>query len=319
MKKKTSLMLKTAGVTAGIVGAVGFTLFYEIMHRDASLPEKLSKIINKQPEPVEPPAEDERAVWFHNQALEDFEIVNARGLKLRGFLLPSEKPSKVYVFCSHGYRSCGAGDFNCIAKFYHDKGWNVFLVDHQAAGMSEGKYIGFGYHEYRDCLQWLEFMNVHFGNDIQIVLHGVSMGSATVMLMTGSGRLPQNVKFTVADCGYTSAYDQFVHNAKGMHIPSFPVVNAANFFNRVISGYDFKDANPLEAVKNVKIPMIFIHGGKDDFVPTHMVNELYNACSSKHKELLIVDGAAHAESYPTDSDSYEKLINGFADKYVECE
>ncbi len=316
MKKKTSIMLKAAGVAAGVVGALGFTVFHEIMHRDALLPEKMSKIINKQPEPVEPIPEDERKIWFNNQALEDFEIINARGFKLKGFLLPADKPSKIYVFCSHGYRNCGSGEFNCMAKFYHDKGWNVFLVDHQAAGMSEGKYIGFGYHEYRDCLQWLDFMNNHFGKDIQIVLHGVSMGSATVMLMSGRGRLPENVKFTVADCGYTSAYDQFVHNAKGLHVPSFPVINAANFFNRVISGYDFRDASPLEAVKNIRVPMIFIHGGNDDFVPTHMVNELYNACSSEHKELLIVEGAAHAESYPTDSESYEALINSYAEKYL---
>lgn len=316
MKKKTSVMLKAAGVTAGVVGALGFTVFHEIMHRDASLPEKMSKIITKQPEPVEPPAIDSRTEWFNKQALEDFEIINARGFKLKGFLLPADEPSKVYVFCSHGYRNCGAGEFHCMAKFYHDKGWNVFLVDHQAAGMSEGKYIGFGYHEYRDCLQWLDFMNNHFGKDIQIVLHGVSMGSATVMLMSGSGRLPENVKFTVADCGYTSAYDQFVHNAKGMHIPSFPVINVANLFNRAISGYDFRDASPLEAVKKTSVPMAFIHGGNDDFVPTHMVNELYNACSSGHKELLIVEGAAHAESYPTDSEAYEALVNSFAEKYI---
>lgn len=309
-------MLKAAGVTAGVVGVLGFTVFHEIMHRDASLPEKMSKIINKQPEPVEPPAEDERQTWFAGQALEDFEIINARGYKLKGYLLPADEPSKIYVFCSHGYRNCGSGEFNRMAKFYHDKGWNVFLVDHQAAGESEGKYIGFGYHEYRDCLQWLDFMNNHFGSDIQIVLHGVSMGSATVMLMAGSGRLPANVKFVVADCGYTSAYDQFAHNAKGMHIPSFPIINAANFFNRVISGYDFKDASPLDAVKKATLPMIFIHGGNDDFVPTHMVNELYNACSSEHKELLIVEGAAHAESYPTDSEAYESMINGYAEKYI---
>lgn len=317
MKKKTSVMLKTAGITAGVVGALGFTVFHEIMHRNASLPEKMSKIITKQPESVEPPVTDARTEWFNKQALEDFEIINARGFKLKGFLLPADKPSKTYVFCSHGYRNCGPGEFHCMAKFYHDKGWNVFLVDHQAAGMSEGKYIGFGYHEYRDCLQWLDFMNNHFGSDIQIVLHGISMGSATVMLMSGSGRLPENVKFTVADCGYTSAYDQFVHNAKGMHVPSFPIINVANLFNRMISGYDFKDASPLEAVKKTTVPMIFIHGGNDDFVPTHMVNELFNACSSEHKELLIVEGAAHAESYPTDSEAYEALINDFAEKYVD--
>ncbi len=317
MKKKNSLFIKTACVTAGAVGALGFAFFNEVMNRDARLNEKLGRIITKQPEPAEPPAMDERSVWFHKQALDEFEIINAKGFRLKGYLLPADDPSDVFVFCSHGYRNCGTGEFHCMAKFYHDKGYNVFLVDHQASGMSEGKYIGFGYHEYRDCLQWLDFMKKHFGSDIQIILHGVSMGSATVMLMAGSGRLPSNVKFVIADCGYTSAYNQFVHNAKGMHVPSFPIIDAANLFNRVISGYDFKDASPIDAVKKASVPMLFIHGANDDFVPTHMVNELYEACASEHKELLIVEGAAHAESYPTDSETYEKMVNGFAEKYID--
>ncbi len=316
MKKSTSVILKTACATAAAVGALGFAVFNEVMNRDAKLTEKLSKIFYKQPEPVEPPAEDERRIWFRNQALENFEIINHRGFKLRGYLLPTDKPSDVFVFGSHGYRSCGLGEFECMAKFYHDKGYNLFLVDHQAAGESEGKYIGFGYHEYRDCLQWLGFMKEKFGEDIQIILHGVSMGSATVMLMSGSGELPENVKFVVADCGYTSAYNEFLHNIKGMHIPEFPVMNASNLFNKLISGYDFKDANPLEAVKNATVPIMFVHGGNDDFVPTRMVYELYEVCASENKEMLIVEGAAHAESYPTDSVAYEAMINKFTEKYI---
>lgn len=316
MKKKSSLIIKTACATAGAVGVLGFVFFNEVMNRNARLNEKLGKIIAKQPVQSEMTERDERQLWFDRQALEEFEIINAKGFRLKGWLLPADEPSNIFVFGSHGYRSSGTGEFDRMAKFYHDKGWNVFLVDHQAAGMSEGKYIGFGYHEYRDCLQWLDFLNNHFGSDIQIVLHGVSMGSATVMLMAGSGRLPENVKFVVADCGYTSAYDQFVYNAKGMHVPSFPIVDAANFFNRVISGYDFKDAGPIDAVKKISVPIIFIHGANDAFVPTYMVNELFEACSSNHKELLIVEGAAHAESYPTDSESYEKIINSYAEKYI---
>ncbi len=318
MKKSTSTVIKAACATAGVVGALGFAVFNEIMNRNAKFAEKAgNKIFNKQTEPVEPPTEDERRLWFRNQALVDYEIINAKGFKLRGYLLPADEASDVYVFGSHGYRSSGLGEFECMAKFYHDKGYNVFLVDHQAAGESEGKYIGFGYHEYKDCLLWLDFMKKEFGSDIQIFLHGVSMGSATVMLMSGSGELPENVKFVVADCGYTSAYDEFVHNIKNMHMPKFPIMNVSNFFNKAISGYDFKDASPLEAVKNASVPMIFIHGGNDDFVPTYMVNELYDACASEHKELLIIDGAAHAESYPTDSASYEAIVNSFAEKYID--
>jgi fermentation-respiration switch protein FrsA (DUF1100 family) len=262
------------------------------------------------------PATDERAIWFEQQTFEKYTITNPKGFTLAAHLLRAENPSDVYVFASHGYRNHGRGEFNVMAKFYHDKGFNVFMIDHQAAGESDGTYIGFGYHESRDGMLWLEFMKKTFGDDIQIILHGISMGSATVMLMTGNENLPENVKFTVADCGYTSAWDEFAHNYKNMHVPTFPVLNAANFFNRLISGFDLKDTNTKEAVAKAKIPMLFVHGGKDDFVPTSMGSQLYAFCGSEHKELYIAPTAAHAESYPFHSDEYESRINAFADKYI---
>ena len=63
--------------------------------------------------------------------------------------------------------------------------------------------------------------------------------------------------------------------------------------------------------------MLFIHGGKDDFVPTYMAGKLYEACASADKKMLIVEGAAHAESYPTDSVAYEGMINEFIDKFIK--
>ena len=146
MKKSTKTLLKTAGVTAGISAAAGYFFFHEVMHRNARLAEKLGKVINPVPEPVEPPAPDERDVWFQSQKFEEFEMINDRNYRLKAYLLKAEKPSDVYVFCSHGYRNCGKGEFNLMAKFYHDKGYNVFLVDHQASGESDGTYIGFGYY-----------------------------------------------------------------------------------------------------------------------------------------------------------------------------
>ncbi len=291
-------------------------MFNEVMNRNARLTDVLGKIIYTAPEPVAPAEPDERGVWFNEQKFEEFEMINDRNYRLRAYLLKSEKPSNVYAFCSHGYRSSGKGEFYLITKYYHDLGYNVFLVDHQASGESDGKYIGFGYYEYRDCLKWLDYMLEVFGSDIQIILHGISMGSATVMMMNGEN-LPENVKFTVADCGYTSAYNQFLHNAKSMHLPKFPVVNFANAFNRRISGYDFKDANPIDAIKKAKLPMLFIHGANDDFVPTYMAGELYEACTSEDKKMLIVEGAAHAESYPTDSAAYEAMINEFIAEYIK--
>ncbi len=317
MKKSTKNLLKATGITAGIIGASGFIAFQEIMNRKARLSQKLGTIfVGASGLPEDNSVNEAKIAWFYNQVLDEYEITNEKGFKLKGYLLPAEKESDVYVFCSHGYRGNGRLEFQNMAKFYHEKGYNLFIVDHQAAGESDGTYIGFGYHEYTDCFRWLDFMRNEFGKDIQIILHGVSMGCATVTMMSGHDRLPSNVKFTVADCGYTSAFDEFMHNAGNMKLAT-PVIAVASKFNKIISGFDFKDANPLEAVKTAKVPMLFVHGGIDDFVPTEMAYKLYNNCSSPNKDILIVEGAAHAESYPVDSASYEAKINEFAEKFVK--
>lgn len=315
--KTTGKIIAATAAVVGFVGGAGYAMFRETLHRDSTLPEKMGSMLNKKDE-SKPfvPEEDERAIWFAQQPLEYYSITNPKGFTLKAYLLRAKEPSNVYVFASHGYRCNGRAEFQVMAKFYHEKGCNVFMIDHQAAGESDGTYIGFGYHESRDGMLWLDFMKETFGQDIQIILHGISMGSATVMLMTGNENLPDNVKFTVADCGYTSAWDEFAHNYKNMHFPTFPVLNAANFFNKRISGFDLKDTNTKEAVRKAKIPMLFVHGAKDDFVPTSMGSQLYAYCGSEHKELFLAETAAHAESYPFHSEEYEARVSSYIEKYI---
>ena len=316
MKLKTLAALTAAGITGA-----GYLAFREVMGRE-SLMQPLTQLMADKQEKADPDAlpsraSDERTIWFNQQELTEYEMVNPKNYRLKAFLLPAEKESDVYVFCSHGYRSSGKGEYGVMAKFYHDLGYNVFIIDHQAHGESEGKYIGFGYHESQDALLWLDWMIEKFGKDIKIILQGISMGCATVTMMSGSDKLPENVKFIVADCGYTSAKAEFEYIMKNnIHLPAFPVVDTANVFNKYINGYEFEDANPLESVKNAKVPMLFFHGGNDDFVPTYMVYELYDACGSENKDMMIIDGARHAESYRRNSDAYEAKVKEFAEKYI---
>ncbi len=317
MKKLTKALIGTAAAAGAVSFGAGYIIFNEVMNRDALIYPKIADSAYKKMDHVDVAEEDERLTWYKNQEPQYFEMINPRNFRLKAKYIPADKPSKKYVFCSHGYRSTGNGEFKLMAKFYHDMGINLFIVDHQAAGESDGKYIGFGYHESKDCILWLKWMLEKFGDDIEIILHGVSMGCATVLMMSGDPDLPSNVKFVVADCGYTSAYDEFEHIlSTAMHLPNFPILYTSNFFNKLLNGWDFKDADPINRVHCAKVPIMFIHGGNDDFVPTYMVHQLYAACESEYKDLLVVEGAAHAESYPTDSAAYEAKVKEFAGKFL---
>ncbi len=318
--KKSAFLLGAAAALGGAAYGISDALFKALITREFKVPKAVSKFITEKEEGGENPIENkykECMQYIKDYGLERYELISDRGQKLRGYLMRPEKPSDVYVFGSHGYRSDGKGEWCYFAKFYvEEMGYNFFFVDHQSHGESEGEYIGFASHEHKDCLKWLGFMNDTFGSDIKIILHGISMGSATVMLMTGNEDLPENVRCTVADCGYTSAMDEFRYKIDTLKLPFKPLIPVISAINHKRAGYDFqKDTDALSAVKNAKVPMLFIHGDKDLFVPTKMVYELYEACTSE-KELFVVSGADHAKSYHIDKEGYEARVKAMVEKYL---
>lgn len=319
MKKYIGALLGTTAVLGAAAYGASDALFKALISREFKVPKAVSGFITEKEEGSNSLESKYKSCmkWINEYGFERHTMINDRGQMLRGYLMRPKKPSDVYVFGSHGYRSDGKGEWCYFAEFYLEKmGYNLFFVDHQSHGESEGEYIGFASHEHKDCLKWLSYMNNTFGSDIRIFLHGISMGSATVMLMTGSGLLPSNVRFTIADCGYTSAMNEFDYKIDSLKLPFRPIIPIVKAINRKRAGYDFQeDTNALAAVKKAEIPMLFIHGDKDLFVPTKMVYELHDACASE-KDIFVVPGADHAKSYHVDKEGYEAKVREFTDRYL---
>lgn len=247
--------------------------------------------------------------WLEDYGYEKHYIISDSGYKLTGYLLKAEKESDIYLFGAHGYRSYGKKEFCGVAQYYIKKGINVFIPDHVASGESEGTHCTFGYNEVRDCMKWLSYMTDNFGKDIKIILHGVSMGCATVTMMGGREDLPSNVKLIVADCGFTTAKALFEYKLKDLGVPPKNLIEAVDFVHKRKMGFSFGDLEPVKSVKNARVPMLFIHGAEDKLVPCFMVNELYEACGSEHKDLLVVEGADHAQSYKVDKELFEAKLD----------
>lgn len=321
MRKSLLFLGGTLAVGAGAFAVANEVLYRALIYKEIKVPRGVGKFISGGTEP----AYDKEKLYRRNRlALEDYGyerhyMTNERGHKVVAYHVKPKKESNVFVFASHGYRSDGKGEWCYFFKHYVEElGYNMFFVDHQCAGESEGQYVGFSSFESVDAMKWLGYMNETFGDNIDIILHGISMGSTTVMLMTGKETLPKNVRFTIADCGFTSALDEFKYKLKCWGAPENPVVPIICSMNKARAGYDFQtDTNALEAVSKAKIPMLFIHGGDDNFVPTYMVNELFDACAAPYKDRLIVPGAGHAESYHIDKEGYEKKIDEFIEKFIK--
>lgn len=255
--------------------------------------------------------------WLNQQPNEDVWVTSDDGLRLYAKFFPCGNSLKT-VICFHGYTSEGSNDYTTLAKFYLDNGFNLLIVDQRAHGRSEGTYIGFGCLDRFDARVWINYMVDRLGEDCSIVLHGDSMGAATVLMTTGLD-LPKQVKAAVSDCAFTSAWDVFSAVLKNMyHLPPFPIMQIANQMVKKKAGYELDECNAKIEVGKAKVPILFIHGKNDTFVPCSMVYELYHACRSE-KKLVVIEGAGHVESCYKNPEKYEEAVSSFIFPILERE
>ena len=221
------------------------------------------------------------------------------------------------VICMHGWHGSWLKDFGDIIDFLHDSGCNILLPDERGQNSSGGAFMGFALLERFDCIEWVKWVNERTSADIPVYLYGVSMGSATVM-MASELDLPDNVKGIIADCGFTSAQDIWRYlTRKTMHIPYGRLLSRqTEYIYHKMTGNYGTHLSSLDALSSCSIPVLFVHGDEDDFVPTEMSYRNHEACASD-KELLIIKGAGHAVNYRTDPLSYEAAVRRLWDKCEE--
>ena len=221
--------------------------------------------------------------------------------------------SNKWAIVVHGYGGSGKL-MSDKSKYFYDMGYNVLIPDLRGHGKSEGDYIGMGWKDRLDIISWINFI-IKENPNAEIVLHGTSMGAATV-LMTSGENLPSNVKAIVADCAYTSAWDEFSYQLETyLKVPSSYILNVTNMVTKLKAGYSLKEASALESVKKATVPILFIHGDKDKFVPYSMMDKLYDATNSP-KEKLTIEGGEHANSDLVSPFLYWLTLEDFLNQYV---
>lgn len=209
----------------------------------------------------------------------------------------------------HGYRGCAQRDFCGGFELGSSTGFSSLLVDQRACGKSQGHTVTMGVKEAQDAMLWINWIIQRKGPDSRILLYGVSMGAATA-LMCLSLR-PRNLIGVVADCPYSSP-KAIVRKVSRDYwlIPSL-AYPAARLGALVFGRFDLEASSALEAVRHTDVPILFIHGKADDFVPCSMSEELYRECSSMNKRILTVEGAGHGLSYMEDGPAYHKAVLDF--------
>lgn len=249
------------------------------------------------------------------KALKDTFITNQEGLRLHAYYIRAAQPTRRTAVIVHGYTDNAIRMFMIGYLYNRDLKFNVLLPDLQHHGLSQGEAIQMGWKDRLDVMRWMEVAHETYGDSTQLVVHGISMGAATTMMVSGEEQ-PEYVKCFVEDCGYTSVWDEFSNELKSsFHLPQFPLMHTTSWLCEKKYGWNFKEASALKQVAKCQRPMFFIHGDKDTYVPTWMVYPLYQA-KPGIKELWLVPGAEHALSYRDNKEEYTHRVKAFVEKYL---
>lgn len=318
MKKTTKRWVAAVAtlILAAIVGVITYGSFYLVDYALASKPQSHSKNWGKAyawyPE-LRPWLDSIRA----ERAWSDTFALMPDGTRAHAVLIRSTKANGRTAVVVHGYTN-NSIDMLHIARIYNkEMHYNIVLPDLHGHGLTGGNDIQMGWKDRIDVLKWIEMAPKTFGisaDSMRLVVHGISMGAATTMCVSGEDT-PQYVRCFVEDCGYTSAWDEFEHELRGRYsLPAFPLLYTASWLTKIKYGWSFKEASPLKQVAKCKKPMLFIHGSKDTFVPTSMVYPLYDA-KPQPKELWIAPGSGHAFAYRDHRKEYIRKVEAFVNRY----
>lgn len=300
-----------------LLAIIGLVVFYFLSDRNADI-----SFVFKGEDRFETPGEIElkRRVdgeWLDSRFTEEYSIINSDGLILKAHLLRSEIPSKHYVLGVHGYRGTGFREFRTISKFYHNLGVNMFMPDHRASGDSQGRFITYGAKEAPDIRKWIDFMIKEFGEDITISLHGVSMGSAIVMLLNGMN-LPKQVKFSVSDCGYSNLKEELCFELRELKTPYRLCYMLYRLASIIIAHYDPSKVRPIDAIRLAQTPVIFAHGLCDQLIPYEMSEQVFAACGCEDKKHFAAENARHTESFERSSEYRNEIAGRIQDCVKAC-
>ena len=235
-------------------------------------------------------------------------ITSFDGLTLCGKYYEHKKGAPLEILF-HGYQGSSDRDLCGGVRRCFALGRNALLVDHRGGGDSQGNVTTFGILERKDCLKWIDFAIEKFGKDVKIILCGISMGAATV-LMTAGETLPENVVYVLGDCSYSAPKDIIKKVVKEMRLPPAIFYPFIKLGAKLFGKFDLEETSPVQAIQSCKVPVILFHGDNESLVPCEMSKQIFNACPTPKKLVLIPD-AEHGLAYPKDEQTYIDEIRAF--------
>lgn len=248
---------------------------------------------------------------FQSIGKEELWIQSPFGYHIHGYYIPSGHSNRFMIFC-HGV---SVNKLNSVkySNLFLERGFNVLIYDHRRHGRTGGTTTSYGYYEKYDLHAVVQYVKNRFGSDITLGIHGESMGAAT--LLQYAGMVEDGADFYIADCPFSDFYEQLSYRLKvEFKLPKWPMLPLANMILKLRDGYKVHEVSPVQCVKQIKSPVLFIHSKDDDYILCKMTEELYEHKAGP-KQLFIAERGAHAMSYVENKEAYESAIDIFLQRY----
>lgn len=248
--------------------------------------------------------------FYNSLKKEEIALKSDYGYDIKGIFIPNSNSNKCIILC-HGITVNINYSVKYIKPFYN-RGFSIFMYDHRNHGLSGGDYTSMGYFEKFDLKTCANYIFNKLGDDISLGVLGESMGAATVLQYCA---IDKRIDFCIEDCGYSDVFDLFKHRLKEDYKINFiPLLYIADILMKFKYSWNFKSASPITFIKDIDIPILFIHGDKDDYVPTYMVYDLFNSKTTGIRDIYIAKDAKHADALISDPNKYDAVIGSFLDK-----
>ncbi|MBC5630033.1 alpha/beta hydrolase [Clostridium sp. NSJ-6] len=248
--------------------------------------------------------------FYNSLKKEEITLKSDYGYDIKGIFIPNSNSNKCIILC-HGITVNINYSVKYIKPFYN-RGFSIFMYDHRNHGLSGGDYTSMGYFEKFDLKTCANYIFNKLGDDISLGVLGESMGAATVLQYCS---IDKRIDFCIEDCGYSDVFDLFRHRLKEDYKINFiPLLYIADILMKFKYSWNFKSASPITFIKDIDIPILFIHGDKDDYVPTYMVYDLFNSKTTGIRDIYIAKDAKHADALISNPNKYDAVIGSFLDK-----
>ncbi len=240
-------------------------------------------------------AASKTTAYIQNDGLELYGEYFDFGHKKAAIMLPGRMESCIYA-CY-------------FAETYRKAGYNVLVADARAHGLSQGKYNCVGHKEYRDILAWGKWLHHEAGND-SVVLHGVCIGANTSMLALTSADCPDYFRGMVCEGMFKSFYESTKNHMKADKRPIFPFFYMLMFWVTVILRINVITDGPYKRIKQLKKPVLFIHGRQDKFSLPVEMEKMYAQCTAP-KQLVWFDKGAHSRLRINNVEAYDQAVTNY--------